>query len=241
MNSPLNRQPRGCLWDWFESPRPRRRAMAARRRPHGFTLVEVGIAATLAAVVMGGATAMLVGMMRTNSAVRERLEQISVRSHLANIFRADVASAKSCTKLDDKQPETGIRLRTDDEHSVRYVASENGVQRIAENGDKISARETFYLGDRQRVTLTMTTDVLRVVRCTIEPTVALVGPQKHLTGAKPHVPLIIAAVLGRSGRLAEAVRKATARPKAAPEPAPEAEPESEPDEEPESSKELPTP
>jgi prepilin-type N-terminal cleavage/methylation domain-containing protein len=200
-------------------------SVAAQRKPRGFTLIEVGVAATLAAVVMGGATALLVGMMRTNNAVRERLEQIAVRNHLASVFRADVAGAKSCMLLDAKQPESGILLRTDDEHRVRYVAGENDVQRIAETGDKVTARDTFYLGDRQRATLTMTSDSLRLVRCTIEQPATLPEPQRRLAGMKPRAALIIAAVLGRSDRLNETLRKAVARPKAAPEPPPDSDPD----------------
>jgi type II secretory pathway pseudopilin PulG len=218
MNSKTDRRPGVDRLGRFGSPR-RLCVVAGGRKRRGFTLVELGVAATLAAVVMGGATALLVGMIRTNGAVRERLEQIAVRSHLANRFRADVAAAKTCTLLDEKQPAAGIVLRTDDEHSVRYVVGENDVQRVAETGDKVAARDTFYLGDRQRAVLTITTDSLRLVRCTIEQASAPAEPAGRLAGAKPRPPLIIAAVLGRNGRLAETVRKAVPRPKVVPEPA----------------------
>ena len=75
------------------------------RGRRGFTLIEVGIAITLAAIVLGSATAMLVGMIRTNDAVHERLEQIAIRSHLSDRFRADVMRpnrAKRWTKSSRK-------------------------------------------------------------------------------------------------------------------------------------------
>jgi prepilin-type N-terminal cleavage/methylation domain-containing protein len=195
------------------------------RQPRGFTLIEVAVATTLAAMVMGGATALLVGLLRTNDVVHERLEQIAVRSRLASLFRADVAGAKFCTILDEKRPESGILLRTVDEHKVRYIAGEHDVQRIAETGDKVSAREIFHLGEQQRATLTSTTDSLRMVRCTIEQSAPLPETQQRLAGMKPHAALTIAAVLGRSGRLMTTLQKAVARPKAVPQPAPDAEPE----------------
>ncbi|HEX4145535.1 MAG TPA: type II secretion system protein [Pirellulales bacterium] len=208
---------------------------AVCRKRRGFTLVEVGVAITLAAFVMGGATALLIGMIRTNGAARQRLEQITVRSNLARIFREDVGNAKFCVLLDEKKPGAGVVLHLDDKHSVRYVAGENDLQRIAQTGDEVTAREVFYLGERQQARLAMTTDTLRLVRCTIEPSTPLAEPEKRLAGAKARPALIVVAVLGRSIRLAEAVRKAVPQPKVVPPPRPE------PDEDADSSKEIPSP
>ncbi len=162
--------------------------------------------------------------MRTNDAVRERLAQIAVRSHLSDLFRADVAAAKSCATLDEKRPETGIALRTDEAHGVRYIVGENDIQRVAETGDHVDARETFYLGERQQATLTISADSPPLVRCTIQQAAASAEPEKPLAGAKPRPALTIAAVLGRSRRLGEMLRQATAQPKVAPDPNPSTEP-----------------
>ncbi|HTU27329.1 MAG TPA: hypothetical protein VMF30_18110 [Pirellulales bacterium] len=191
---------------------------AERFARRGFTLVEVGIAATLAAVVMAGATTLTVAMLRNNGAVQQRLEQIAVRSRLAEAFRTDVTAARTCS-LDDQNPAGGIILRSDEEHAVRYVPSENRVARIVETGGKATSRETFTLGSDQHATLTMTSDAVRLVRCTIETPAA--SAENRPPGVKPRPALMISAVLGRQVRLAEMVRQAV-RLKTAPAPPPKA-------------------
>ena len=173
-------------------------SVAAAEKPHGFTLIEVGIAATLAAIVMGGATALIIGMSRTNNAVRERVEQIAVRSRLAEVFRADVARAKTCT-IDEKQPESGILLRNDDQHSVRYVAGEHDVQRIAAMGDEVTARDTFFtLASGSVRHWRRQPD--RYGRCAARSNRCRAGPEKLPADAKPRPALIIFAVLARNDR-----------------------------------------
>jgi type II secretory pathway pseudopilin PulG len=175
----------------------------------GFTLVEVTIAGAMATVVAGIATALLVGVVRNNDAVHQRLEQIAIRSRLGEQFRADVARAKTGTAIEEPGATSGVELRFDEGHATRWLAAGDYLRRTASTGDHVDARESYFLGDGRRAELTISQDSPATVRCTIEPSVVPPAEQPA-GGVTAPVRLSIVAVLARDGRLAESLAKATA-------------------------------
>lgn len=64
---------------------------------------------------------------------------------LADQFRADVAAAKECRPLDEKQPESGIVLGGPGKRRVEYHFADQRLERTAYQGEHEDGRETFPL------------------------------------------------------------------------------------------------
>jgi prepilin-type N-terminal cleavage/methylation domain-containing protein len=188
-----------------------------RRAPGGFTLIELAIASTLAALVAGAAAALLFGLFGLDRQSRDNVALTTARARLGDRFRADVATAAACTPLDEQQPEAGIVLKGSGGQSVQYLAAQGEVRRIDYAGDKIERREIYRLGDGGRAIFKLTTDSPPRVTCTVEfATPSGRADQMLPAGAEVRRALTIAAVLARDGRLVEAVQHAASENKTDP-------------------------
>jgi prepilin-type N-terminal cleavage/methylation domain-containing protein len=196
----------------------------SRDRIAGFTLIEVSIALTLAAVVAGTAITLFVGLVSSNRQVHEDVPNAIARGRLADRFRNDVAAATGCTALEGKPLPEAIVLQLPDNQSVQYLAVAGEVQRLEYSGDHLDQRDTFRLGDDRRAVFAATADTIPMVSYTIASATRELQPDRlPAAGVKSRPPLTIAAVLGRDWRLAQAVQRGALQRKVDSSPAPSTE------------------
>lgn len=196
-----------------------------RRAVAGFTLIELAVAITVAAVVAGGAVALFAGLLGLDRQGRGDLATAIARDRLAEQFRADVAAAADCKPIDEKNPAVGIVLSGPSGQTVRYVAGEGQVERLVAAGETSAPRELYRLGDETRTSFQIATGSPVLVSATIDAIVSGPRPIQPLpSGAEVRRRLSIVAVLGREQRLAEAVEHAAGPEKI--EPSPDSSPDS---------------
>jgi type II secretory pathway pseudopilin PulG len=181
-----------------------------RRSYAGFTLIEIGIAGTLAAIVTGSAIALFLAFAGLDRRTRENLAETTAIEHLTERFRADVAQAAECSPLDDAASQAGVVLKASGDQSIFYVAGNEEVQRIRYSGKKALQRESYGLGEGGRAIFDVPAGTPPLVSCTIEA-LAPTGRSDQSIPASAQVrrSMTITAVLGRDWRLAEAVAQAS--------------------------------
>ncbi len=164
-----------------------------------FTLVEMIVAISVGATLMGIAMSLLLVMFRTEQNGRSQLAQAESLERLANQFRQDVHAAIGRTVPSGKDLHDW-RFDLTANRSVQYRVAENAISREQRSGAKQVRRESFRLPQDSTV-------AIAVDRAANPPLVSLTI-EAGGTSSQPGCPFRVDAVLGRdlrfSGRRKEA-------------------------------------
>lgn len=119
------------------------RRLAQRRSRPAFSLIEVCVVMAVSVVVLGSATALLVGLHRWDQRFRDqgvRTEQLAL---LSETIRSDIRAATDVA-LSDRET---LTVKGADERTIRYALTSAGCERTIRLGiEPIKQRDLYRVG-----------------------------------------------------------------------------------------------
>ena len=111
----------------------------------GFTLIEVGIAATISSLLAALGIALIYSLISVNSATKVQADQQRIVARLAETLRADTHCADSAKIEDETAKVKRLVLKQSTERSVEYTLADGEIFRRVHSGEKQVAVDSFLL------------------------------------------------------------------------------------------------
>ena len=117
-----------------------------RRQRNGFTLIEVTVVLTILSVVWLSITCVLYSLYRAEHRLRDELQRERAINRLAMRLRLDAHAAASAKLLKLNGGGDELVLSTEDERSIHYGRSDEGVYRVVRSGEMVLHQDSFFIG-----------------------------------------------------------------------------------------------
>jgi len=114
-------------------------------RNSGTTLVEMILALTLGAAILGAAGTILARVVALNSAATDHLHGVTALSNLGRQFRSDVHTASGATASSAAGRPAKLTLDVADGRQIEYEITSSGLVRVETGEGRPERREAFVL------------------------------------------------------------------------------------------------